>query len=78
MSRHKFECFGVQSPSHDWPSSSVPPQSTRTHITVEMTSEREEYVAVLKALYDYDPSSQDELAIKEDQLLFLVEKTDDE
>ena len=43
-----------------------------------MTSEREEYVAVLKALYDYDPSSQDELAIKEDQLLFLVEKTDDE
>jgi actin cytoskeleton-regulatory complex protein SLA1 len=37
------------------------------------------YLAVLKALYDYEtPQSDDELAIKEDQLLFLLEKVDDE
>ncbi|KAF8529197.1 hypothetical protein BU17DRAFT_36962 [Hysterangium stoloniferum] len=43
-----------------------------------MTGEQEEYIAVLKALYDYEPTSEDELQIKEDQILFLVEKTDDE
>jgi actin cytoskeleton-regulatory complex protein SLA1 len=37
------------------------------------------YLAVLKALYDYEtPQSDDELAIKEDQLLFLLEKVDEE
>lgn len=37
------------------------------------------YLAVLKALYDYEtPQSDDEIAIKEDQLLFLVERVDDE
>lgn len=43
-----------------------------------MTGERDEYLAVLKAVYDYEPTSEDELAIKEDQILFLVEKTDEE
>ena len=39
----------------------------------------ETYLAVLKALYDYEqPQSDDEIAIKEDQLLFLIEKTDEE
>ncbi|KAF8591583.1 hypothetical protein K439DRAFT_1380627 [Ramaria rubella] len=43
-----------------------------------MSSAREEYITVLKALYDYDPTSEDELAVKEGQLLFLVERPDDE
>lgn len=38
----------------------------------------EEYLEVLKASYDYEPQSEDEIAIKEDQLLFLLERTDDE
>ncbi|KAJ3571426.1 hypothetical protein NP233_g3768 [Leucocoprinus birnbaumii] len=38
----------------------------------------EHYLAVLKASYDYEPQSSDEIAIKEDQLLFLVERTDDD
>jgi len=42
------------------------------------TPDPERYLAVLKACYDYDPQSSDEIAIKEDQLLFLVERTDDE
>jgi len=42
------------------------------------TPDTERYLAVLKASYDYDPQSSDEIAIKEDQLLFLVERTDDE
>ena len=36
------------------------------------------YLAVLKASYDYAPQSEDEIAIKEDQLLYLVERTDEE
>ena len=36
------------------------------------------YLAVLKAAYDYEPTSEDEIAIKEDQILFLIERTDDE
>ena len=36
------------------------------------------YLAVLKASYDYVPQSDDEVAVKEDQLLFLLERTDDE
>lgn len=37
------------------------------------------YLAVLKASFDYDPQegSEDELAIKENQLLFLLERTDE-
>ena len=35
-------------------------------------------LAVLKAAYDYDPQSEDETPIKEDQLLYLLERTDDE
>lgn len=38
----------------------------------------DQYLAVLKATYDYDPQSADEIAIKEDQLLFLVERVDEE
>lgn len=37
------------------------------------------YLAVLKALYNYEtPQSEEELAIKEDQILFLLEKVDEE
>ena len=43
-----------------------------------MSGAREEYIAIVKAIYDYEPSSEDELAIKEEQILFLVERTDDE
>ncbi|KAH9972354.1 hypothetical protein BGW80DRAFT_383894 [Lactifluus volemus] len=43
-----------------------------------MSDEHEEYIAVLKASYDYIPQSEDEIEIKEDQLLLLVEKTDDD
>lgn len=45
-----------------------------------MASEHELYLAVLKASYDYDPQPDavDELAVKENQLLFLLERTDDE
>ena len=37
-----------------------------------------QYLAVLKAAYDYTPDSEDEIELKEDQLLFLIERTDDE
>lgn len=43
-----------------------------------MSAEQEEYLAVLKASYDYEPQSEDEIEIKEDQLLLLIERTDDE
>jgi actin cytoskeleton-regulatory complex protein SLA1 len=36
------------------------------------------YLAVLKALYDYEATSDDEVSIKEEQVLFLLERTDDE
>ena len=36
------------------------------------------YLAVLKASYDYDPQSDDELPIKENQILLLLDKVDDE
>ncbi|KAH7105422.1 hypothetical protein BKA62DRAFT_689653 [Auriculariales sp. MPI-PUGE-AT-0066] len=36
------------------------------------------YLDVLKASYDYVAQSNDEVSIKEDQLVFLVERTDDE
>ncbi|KAI0796812.1 hypothetical protein C8Q75DRAFT_802490 [Abortiporus biennis] len=44
-----------------------------------MASE-ETYLAVLKASYDYDPQpdAEDEIAVKENQVLFLLEKTDEE
>lgn len=40
--------------------------------------DHDHYLAILKASYDYEPQSEDEVAIKEDQLLFLLDKTDDE
>ncbi|KAI6003953.1 hypothetical protein EDD15DRAFT_2507424 [Pisolithus albus] len=43
-----------------------------------MTEPVEEYLAVLKVAYDYEPQSEDEIAIKEDQIVFLLEKTDDD
>ena len=43
-----------------------------------MSDDQEEYIAVLKASFDYTPQSEDEVEIKEDQLLLLLEKTDDE
>ena len=43
-----------------------------------MSTEGDDYLAVLKAAYDYAPTSDDEIAIREDQLLFLKERVDDE
>lgn len=47
-----------------------------------MASEEQQdhYLAILKASYDYDPEpdSHEELAIKENQLLFLLDRVDDE
>jgi len=43
-----------------------------------MAAQPDEYLAVLKASYDYEPQSNDEIAIKEDQLLLLKERVDDE
>ncbi|THH12846.1 hypothetical protein EW146_g7320, partial [Bondarzewia mesenterica] len=43
-----------------------------------MSAEREEYLAVLKASYDYTPQSDDEIQVKEDQILLLIEKTDED
>jgi hypothetical protein len=43
-----------------------------------MAQPGEEYLAVLKASYDYEPQSEDEIAIKESQIVFLLEKADDE
>lgn len=41
-------------------------------------SEHEEYLAVLKVSYDYQPQSEDELAITENQIVLLLERTDDD
>ena len=45
-----------------------------------MPDDPETYLAVLKATYDYEPQpdADDELAIKENQVLFLLERVDDE
>jgi hypothetical protein len=43
-----------------------------------MAPESEDYLAVLKASYDYEPQSEDEIAIKENQILFLKERVDEE
>ena len=43
-----------------------------------MGTDAQHYLAVLRASYDYAPQSDDEIAIREDQLLLLVERTDDE
>ena len=43
-----------------------------------MAAEPEEYLAVLKASYDYEPQSNDEIAIREDQLLLLKQRVDEE
>jgi hypothetical protein len=44
----------------------------------DITMADSSYLAVLKAAYDYAPQGDDEVAVKEDQLLFLLERTDDE
>lgn len=54
------------------------PTHTCALSSIFMAPESDEYLAVLKASYDYDPQSEDEVAIKEDQLLFLLERVDDE
>lgn len=41
-------------------------------------AEMEEYMGVFKASYDYEPQSEDEVKVQEDQILFLLERTDDE
>lgn len=45
-----------------------------------MAASQDKYLAVLKASYDYEPQAgaEDEIAIKENQLLFLLERTDEE
>ena len=45
-----------------------------------MAAEHVAYLTVLKASYDYEPQpdAEDEIAIKENQLLFLLERTDEE
>ncbi len=43
-----------------------------------MANDLDKYLAVLKAAYDYSPQSEDEIEIKEDQILFLKERVDDE
>ena len=45
-----------------------------------MAAEPSNYLAVLKASYDYEPQDDapDEIGIKENQLLFLLERTDSE
>ena len=59
-------------------------QITTCHIlanitgTTMATQEPELYLAILKASYNYEPQSEDEIAIEEDQLLFLVERVDEE
>ncbi|KAH9972360.1 hypothetical protein BGW80DRAFT_384009 [Lactifluus volemus] len=40
-----------------------------------MSDEHEEYITILKSSYDYAPQSEDEIEIKEDQLLLLVAAT---
>lgn len=41
-------------------------------------TDHHDYLAVLKASYDYQPQSEDELAISENQVLLLQERVDDE
>ncbi|THH29133.1 hypothetical protein EUX98_g5055 [Antrodiella citrinella] len=43
-------------------------------------SDDDTYLAILKASYGYDPQpdAEDEIAIKEDQILLLIERTDDD
>ncbi|KAI9001408.1 hypothetical protein BD414DRAFT_474538 [Trametes punicea] len=45
-----------------------------------MAAEQESYLAVLRASYDYEPQpdAQDEIPIKENQLLLLLERIDDD
>lgn len=56
------------------------PQPCTAVFVFSMAAEPSHYLAVLKASYDYEPQADaaDEMAIKEDQLLFLLERTDSE
>lgn len=49
-------------------------------ISSRMASEQQTYLAVLRATYEYEPQAdaEDELAIKENQLLLLLEQVDEE
>ena len=49
-----------------------------TGTTTMVTQDPELYLAILKASYNYEPQSEDEIAITEDQLLFLIERVDEE
>ena len=42
------------------------------------TQDPKMYLAILKASYNYEPQSEDEIAIIEDQLLLLIERVDEE
>ena len=42
------------------------------------TQDSETYLAILRASYSYDPQSEDEIAIEENQLLLLIERVDEE
>ena len=41
-------------------------------------TDHHDFLAILKASYDYQPQSDDELAISENQILLLLERVDDE
>ena len=49
-----------------------------TTCTIMATQDPEMYLAILKASYDYEPQSEDEITIKENQLLLLIERVDEE
>jgi actin cytoskeleton-regulatory complex protein SLA1 len=42
------------------------------------TQDPDMYLAILKASYDYEPQSEDEITIQENQLLLLIERVDEE
>jgi len=55
------------------------PGPTSVHISLDMSADQPgQYLAVLKAVYDYEATSEEEVSMKEDQILFLLERTDDE
>jgi hypothetical protein len=49
-----------------------------TFLAFQMGAEPNDYLAVLKAVYDYEPQSDDEIALTEDQVVFLLERCYDD
>jgi hypothetical protein len=49
-----------------------------TNSQQQMSAQPDKYLAVLKASYDYTPQSDDEIQISENQILYLVERVDEE